>query len=122
MKKSLFERMGGTYHQEGDHFIPDLVPPENITVGIWGQRRKQYLREHRKPFYTALFLSGKLEAHLTEIDQQAESMFFQLVNQMAEQECITEKFKAKNQMEWVGQMNNIRAVAVEIINEEILLK
>ena len=49
-------------------------------------------------------------------------MLFQLVNQMAEQECITEKLKAKNQMEWVGQMNNIRAVAVEIINEEILLK
>ena len=107
---------------EGDYFIPDLVPLENITVGIWGQRRKQYLRERRKPFYTALFLSGKLEAHLTEIDQQTESMLFQLVNQMAEQECITEKLKAKNQMKWVGQMNNIRAVAVEIINEEILLK
>ncbi len=108
MKKSLFEQMGGTYHQEGDYFLPNLAVPESIPVGVWGQRRRRYLREHRKALYNALLLSGKLDSHLADINQQAEDMFSQLVKQMAEQEGITEQLKAKNQMEWVGQMNNIR--------------
>lgn len=120
MEKSLFERMGGTYHQEGDYLIPNLVPPEAAPVGIWGQKRRRYLREHRNPIYTALFLSGKLDTHLAEIDQQAEEMFSQLVKHMVEQENITEQLKADSQMEWVGRMNNIRQRAEEIINTEVI--
>lgn len=56
MEKAFFEQMGGTYHQDGDYFLPDLLPPENISVGIWGQRRKHYLKTHREPIYTALLL------------------------------------------------------------------
>ena len=89
--------------------------PESAPVGIWGQRRGKYLREHRNPIYTALLLGGKLDTHLIEIDQQAEEMFSQLVKQMAEQEGISEQLKAENQMEWVGQMNNVRNRAKEII-------
>lgn len=120
MEIPLFERMGGTYHQEGDYFLPDLLPPESISVGIWGQRRKHYLKTHREPFYTALLLSGKLDSHLSEVDAQAETMFFQLVKQMAEQDGITEQFKTDNQMEWVGQMNNIRNRAEELIYRELI--
>ena len=95
MKKSLFEQMGGTYHQEGDYFLPNLAVPESVPVGVWGQRRRRYLREHRKALYNALLLSGKLDSHLADINQQAEDMFSQLVKQMAEQEGITEQLKAK---------------------------
>ena len=86
MEKSSFEQMGGTYHWECDYLVPDLKLPESVPVGIWGQQRRRYLKTHRQPIYTALFLSGELDNHLSEIDQQAENMFFQLVEQMAEQE------------------------------------
>lgn len=112
--------MGVTYHQEGDYFLPDLLPPESISVGIWGQRRKHYLKTQREPFYNALLLSGKLDDHLAEVDTQAEAMCFQLVKRLAEQEGITEQLKGENQMEWVKQMNNIRNRALEIIRSELI--
>ena len=120
MEKSTFEQMGGTYRQEGNYLLPNLTVPERVSIGIWGQRRRQYLRGHRKALYNALLLSGKLDSHLADINQQAEDMFFQLVKQMAEQEGITEQLKTDSQMEWVGQMNNIRSAAEEIVNTEII--
>lgn len=120
MEKSTFEQMGGTYRQEGNYLLPNLTVPERVSIGIWGQRRRQYLRGHRKALYNALLLSGKLDSHLADINQQAEDMFSQLVKQMAEQEGITEQLKAKNQMEWVGQMNNIRNRVEEIICNELI--
>ena len=115
MEKPFFEHISVTYHQEGDYFLPNLTPPESIPVGIWGQRRKHYLKTHREPIYTALFPSGELNSHLSEIDLQAENLSSQLVKQMAEQEGITEQLKADHQMEWVRRMNNIRNRAEEII-------
>ncbi len=115
---SLFEELGGTYHQEGDYLLPNLAPPGSIPVGIWGQRRKQYLKVQHEAIYTGFLLSGKLDSHLNEVDTQAETMFFQLVNQMAEQEGITEKLKAENQVEWVRRMNNTRKRVEEIIYNE----
>ena len=120
MEKSTFEQMGATYRQEGNYLLPNLTVPERVSIGIWGQRRRQYLRGHRKALYNALLLSGKLDNHLADINQQAEDMFFQLVKQMAEQEGITEQLKTDSQMEWVGQMNNIRSAAEEIVNTEII--
>ena len=120
MKKSLYEHMNVTYHQEGSYLLPDLMPPESVPVGIWGQRRRHYLKTHREPIYTALFLSGELECHLSKVDQQAEEMFFQLVKQTAEQEGISEQLKADHQMEWVGRMNNICNRATEIVNSELI--
>ena len=115
MEKSIFEQMGGTYHQEGDYLLPDLVPPESFPVGIWGQRRRRYLKEHREPLYTAMLLSGKLESYLAELNQQAEDTFFQLIKHIAERDGITEQLKAENQLEWVGTMNSIRNREEEII-------
>lgn len=120
MEKSFFEQMGGTYHQEGNYFLPDLLPPESISVGIWGQRRKHYLKTQRRPIYTTLLLSGELNSHLSEIDIQAEAMFFQLVKQLAEQEGTTEQLKAEDQMEWVRQMNNIRSRAEKVVYNELI--
>ncbi len=120
MEKSFFERMGGTFHQEDGYFLPDLSVPELPAIGIWGQRRRRYLKEHCQALYTALMLSGKLNDYLSEIDTQAKDLFFLLMEQMAEQEGITEQFKAENQMEWVGRMNSIRSAAEEIVNAEII--
>lgn len=121
MEKSLFAQMGGTYHQEGDYLLPDLASPESVPIGIWGQWRRRYLKAQREPIYTALLLSSKLDSHLSEIDAQAEAMFFQLVEQLAKQEDITEQLKAENQMEWIGRMNNVRNRAEEIIYNELIL-
>ncbi len=118
--KSLSEELGGTYHQEGEYLLPDLAPPESISVGIWGQRRKQYLKSQRGAIYISLLLSGELNDHLAEVDTQAEAMSFQLVNHLAKQEGITEQLKAENQMEWVQHMNNIRNRAEEIIYNELI--
>ena len=120
MEKSTFEQMGGTYRQEGDYILPNLAVPESVPVGVWGQRRRQYLRKHRKALYNTLLLSGKLDSHLADTNQQAEDMFSQLAEQMAKQEDITEQLKVENQMEWVGRMNSIRSAVEEIVNAEII--
>lgn len=120
MERSVFEQMGGTYHQDGDYLLPNLTAPESVSVGVWGQRHLRYIREHRKALYVGLQLSSELDSYLANIDQQAEEMFSQLVKQMEEQEGITEQFKTENQMEWVGRMNNIRNRATEVVNNELV--
>ena len=123
MDKCIFNKSNSLWYElVGDYYLPCLKLPEEEQrpAGIWGQRRWQYLRKHRKALYNALLLGGKLDSHLADINQQAEDMFSQLVKQMAEQEGITEQLKAKNQMEWVGQMNNIRNRVEEIICNELI--
>ena len=118
--KSLYEQLGGTYHQEGDYLIPNLTPPPSPHIGIWGLRRKNYLLKNREPIYNAMFLGGKLDAHLEEVNRQAEEMLFQLVDQMARAEGVTEQLKATDQMAWVGAMNSIRARAEEVVYAELI--
>ncbi len=122
MTKTIFEEMGGTYTQVGDYLLPDLKLPEEEQqpIGVWGQRHRRYLKEHRRATYTALLASGKLNSYLVGIDRQAEGMFLRLVKQMAEVEGVTEQLKADNQMEWAGRMNNIRNRAMEIVNTELI--
>lgn len=125
MKKTIFEEMGGTYVRQGDYFIPCLTLPaekENKPIGIWGQRHKRYLQEHKRATYTTLLTSGKLNSYLADIDEQAEEMFSRLVKQMAEHEGVTELLKAENQMLWVQKMNSIRNRAVEIVNHEFIFR
>lgn len=115
MKKSLFEQISGTYEQQGDYMIPYLALPtqEEQPIGMWGQRHLRYLRQYRKILYTNLLTSGKLHSYLTELNKQAEDMFFRLVKQMTKREGMTEQLKSENQMEWVRRMNNIRNMATE---------
>ena len=107
MEKSLFEQMGGTYTQVGDYLLPNLILPEqqDQPLGVWGQRHARYLKQHHKIIYMNLLTSGKLNDYLVDIENQAENLFLQLVKQLAESENITEELKAKDQMEWVAQMN-----------------
>jgi len=112
--------MAVTYHYEGDYLIPDLIPPESPKIGVWGMRRRDYLRKHHDGIYTGMLLSGKLNAHLEEIDRSANEMFDLLMKQYAEREGVTEQLKAENQLEWVRQMNSIRKQAEEIITKELI--
>lgn len=123
MEKSLFEQMGGTYTQVGDYLLPNLTLHEEKQkpIGIWEQRHARYLKQHHKIMYYNLLTSGKLNARLAEINRQAEEIFLRLVKQMAECEGVIERLKADNQMEWVRRMNNIRNIAAEIINHELIL-
>ena len=121
--KSIFEEMGGTYRQVGDYFIPNLVLPNegrSYQIGKFGRLRRRYLKEHRKPVYTEMVLSGKLNEHLAEVDQTCYERMDGLVKQMAEREGVTEALKASDQMVWVGHMNNIRSRAEEIVLSEVV--
>ena len=122
MWKSLFEQMSGTYEQQGDYILPNLTLPaeEKQSIGFWGQRHARYLKQHHKILYYNLLTSGKLHSYLTELNKQAEGLFFRLVNQMAEREGVTERLKAENQMEWVRQMNSIRNRVSEIVYAKII--
>lgn len=124
MAKTIFEEMGGTYTQVGDYLLPNLELPEEEQqpIGVWGQRHRRYLKEHRRATYTTLLTSGNLNSYLVDIDRQAEKLFSRLVKQMAETENITETLKADDPMEWVRRMNNIRNKAMEIVNSELIYR
>ena len=110
-----------TYHYEGNYLIPDLLPPPSPHIGVWGQRRKCYLQQHHDGLYTGLLLSGKLNAHMEEIDRSANEMFDLLIKQNAAQEGVTEQLKAENQMEWVLRMNGLRQMVEEVIYQDLIM-
>lgn len=107
--------MNITYRQEGDYLLPELNVPIAPKIGMWGERHRRFLREHRRGIYSGLLLSGKLNAHLEEIDRSAESMFSQPVKCLAEKENVTEELKAADQTGWVRAMNSIRSRAEEVV-------
>ena len=120
--KSIFEQLGGTYHEEDVYLIQDLKLPEKEEqpIGIWGQQHLNYLKQHRKVTYTNLLTSGKLNACLANIDRQAQERFERLVEDMKQSQGITERLKEENALEWIGKINNIRACAMEIVDKEII--
>lgn len=123
MEKQIYnEQTGISYTLQGDYYLPDLKLPdeENKPIGLWGQRHARYLKQSHKVLYMNLLTSGKLNSYLADIDEQAEDMFFRLVKQMAKQEGVTEQLKSKNQICWVGHMNNIRSRATEIVNSDLI--
>lgn len=122
MAKTIFEELGGRYEKQGDYFIPCLTLPteEEQPIGIWGQRHLRYLKEHRKGTYINLLTSGRLNTYLAKIDKQAQEHFERLIEDMKQEQSITEQLKEENVLEWIGRMNNIRACAIEIINMEII--
>ena len=118
--KSTYETMGGNYQPNGNYLMPDFEVPECPKVGVWGEHRRKYLREHQQALYTAMMLSDTLNAHLEEVDHTANEMYDRLTSQLAEQDGITEQLKATNQMAWVQQMNSIRSRAAEVVWKELI--
>ena len=120
---SIFEELGGTYTLGADGiYYPNLELPadEEPRYGKYGRMRRTYLKEHHEGLYTGLLLSGKLNAHLNEIDETAHQRMELITRQMAHAQGVTEELKARDQMAWVGAMNNIRSVAEEIVLTELV--
>ena len=123
MEKYIYNNNNGLWYElQGDYYIPCLVLDEEDAqpIGRWGRKHHRYIKEHRPVLYTNLLLSGKLNSHLAQIDKRATEMFDRLMKQLAEKEGITEQLKAKDQIAWVGAMNNIRNRAEEIVNVEVI--
>ena len=120
--KTLFEQQGGTYTMQGDYRLPNLLLPteEERPIGVWGQRRLNYLKHHRKVLYYNLLTSGKLHSHLADVEEQAQDFFSRLVKEYTEKEGITEQLKATDQMKWIQRMNSIQNHVTEIINAELI--
>lgn len=114
--------MNITYTPEGDYLLPNLTldPQPEGEIGVWGWRRKRFLKEHRKGTYNAMLMKGALTQHLIETNEAALDMMDMLVKQMAKGEGVTENLKRRDQMAWVGAMNNIRARADEIVRAELI--
>ena len=123
MEKYIYDESNGLWYElQGDYYIPCLKLPdeEQVEIGIWGQRHLEYIKHHRKGFYTSLVLDCKLNRYLANIDKQAEEMFDALISKYKTAENITEQLKADNQMEWVCQMNNIRQRATEVVTNYLI--
>ena len=117
-----FEKLGGTYRQAGDYFLPNLEIDNQIEVqiGVWGQRHRQYLKEHHRVRYYNLLTAGTLNDYLAELESLAQAMFDALVKDLSERENLTEKLKASDQTEWVRRSNSVRNRAMEIVNAEAI--
>jgi len=122
MEKYIVDkRTGLKYELLGDYYlIAGDEEPAPEPIGIWGQRHRQFLREHKRCIYDGMLMTGKLYGYLQGIDRQAEEMFSRLVGQMAEQENITEQLKSTDQMTWVGAMNSIHNRIQEIVLDKIV--
>jgi len=118
--QTTFAKLGGTYRQEGDYLLPNIEAPESPQIGIWGQRRLQYLRTSKRGLYTAMLMGDTLNDHLEEVDKSSEEMFELLTTQMRLQEGITEELKTNNQMEWFRRMNSICNRSAEIVYMELI--
>ena len=122
MKKQIYDEKNGMgYTLHGDYYLPDLVlREEEPTYGKYGMLRKQFLKEYRSARYQYMLLTGKLNEHLNQIDQEAREQVEMLMKQMAEKKGVTEELKAQDQMEWVRLMNNIKASAEEIVLKNMI--
>ena len=120
--KSIFEQIGGTYTKQGDYRLPNLTIPaeEERPIGVWGQRRLRYLKQHHKVLYYNLLTSGKLNSHLADIEEEAQSIFSRLVKEYAEKEGVTKQLKKENPIEWIRRMNNIKMRVREMVNSEVI--
>ena len=126
MEKYIYDESNGLWYElQGDYYIPCLTLPtekEYKPIGLWGQRHKRYLQEHKRAVYITFLTSGKLNCYLTDIDEQATEMIFRLVEQMADKESVTEQLKVEKPMLWVGRMNEIQTRAREIVYADIIYK
>ena len=121
MENNTYDKTNGLWYKlEGDYYVPCVTVPEVKLTGIWGERRRHFLKDHQKALYVGMLLENSLEAHLQEVNTQAEQMFDHLVRTMAEDENVTEQLKIDDPSEWVAHMNNIHVRAMEIVNTELI--
>ena len=123
MKEKFIEN-GIEYVRNGDYYIPNLtVPDEKVyKIGKYGRMHAKFIKENRPCFYSMKMLNGTWLAYLEEVDTSAKEMVDKLIKDMAVKQGITEEFKAKDQMAWVGAMNNIHHSAEEILYKDLIFR
>ena len=121
--KTLYENLGGTYHEENGHLIPNVTLPEqtDYQIGKYGRMHLDYIKQHRRGRYTTLLTEGKLNTRLQEIDLEANEMLETIIPRLATERGIDENLKARDMLRWVAEMNNIKASAEEIVLREVVL-
>ena len=121
--KTLYENLGGTYHEENGHLIPNVTLPEqtDYQIGKYGRMHLDYIKQHRRGRYTTLLTESKLNAQLHEIDLEANEMLETIIPHLAAERGIDEDLKAHDMLRWVAEMNNIKASAEEIVLREVVL-
>ncbi|MGB4984494.1 MAG: TnpV protein [Erysipelotrichaceae bacterium] len=126
-EQSIFEKMDGKYIKVGDYYVPDFgqfdvddEETDDRPLGKYGMMRETYLKEHHKPLYSHLLLSGELHSHLRDVNEEAQNLLDGLLPQYKARQGVTENLKATNQLEWIGCLNNIIAQIEEIISSQIL--
>ena len=121
--KNLYETLGGTYHEENEHLIPNVALPEQTDYQIrkYGRMHLDYIKQHRRGRYTTLLTEGKLNARLHEIDLEANEMLETIIPRLAAERGIDEDLKARDMLRWVAEMNNIKTSAEEIVLQEVVL-
>ena len=120
LKERITEN-GIDYILVGDYYIPDLkLPEESRPIGRYGRLHREYLKQEHPARYSSLILTGKLWTYLADLNEQAEERLDLIIEQMKAAEGVTEELKARNQLEWVGRINNIRSRAEEIIKSEMI--
>ncbi len=122
LKKHIYDGNNGLHYTlVGDYYIPDLkLPEESRPIGRYGRLHREYLKQEHPARYSSLILTGKLWTYLADLNEQAEERLDLIMEQMKAAEGVTEELKARNQLEWVGRMNNIRNRAEEIIKSEMI--
>ena len=122
LEKHIYDESNGLHYTlVGDYYIPDLkLPEENRPIGRYGRLHREYLKQEHPARYSSLILTGKLWTYLADLNEQAEERLDLIIEQMKSAEGVTEELKARNQLEWVGRMNNIRNRAEEIIKNELI--
>ena len=121
MEHYTYDKKNGLWYKlEGDYYVPCVTVPEVKLTGIWGERRRHFLKNHQKALYIGMMLDDALEAHLQEINTSAERMFDQLVHTLAYDEGVSEQMKSDDPSEWIACMNNIRARATELVNAHLI--
>ena len=120
--KNLYETLGGTYHEENGHLIPNVTLHEqtDYQIGKYGRMHLDYIKQHRRGRYTTLLTEGKLNARLHEIDLEANEMLETIIPRLATERGIDENLKARDMLRWVAEMNNIKASAEEIVLREVI--
>ena len=122
--KNLYESLGGTYHEENGHLIPNVTLPEqtDYQIGKYGRMHLDYIKQHRRGRYTTLLTEGKLNTRLHEIDLEANEMLETIIPRLVAERGIDEDLKARDMLRWGAEMNNIKANAEEIVLKEVVYK
>lgn len=122
MQETIYDPKTGLHYKlVGDYYIPLVKAPNPPQIGIWGHRRLDYLKNHRRVIFSIMQMNETLTLHLEEVDRQATDLYDRLIKQFATAEGITEDLKATDQMEWVARMNNIHSRVTEIVINEMII-